>query len=450
MNGFEIIQKIGEGAFSIVYKVRRKKDNMVYALKKVKLQKLKDKEKENALNEVRILASINSPFVIKYKEAFIEEKDKSLCIVIEYADKGDLYQKISTCRKMNIHMEEVDIWRTFIQMVKGLKCLHDLKILHRDLKSANIFLFNDGTAKIGDCNVSKVLYKGMGRTQTGTPYYASPEVWNEDPYDSKSDIWSLGVILFEMLTLHPPFRADNMDNLFKKVVKGQYGRISNKYSNDIVEIVDILLRVDPKDRPSCDEILKIDSVMDRIDFFKDNRDGFDDSLDEFEDEELLKTLRYTKNLIYLSEQLPDPNYKNTKNKNEKRSKNNNTIRISQNNFLPNITKRSNSKEDKKLSNSDSAKRILTKYKKNESAQKESFISHNNSHKNILIKTENGLSISKNKYNKEEDDKNDNKDYSIYKREATKNTKHHKFKSPKKGLHFFPNIYKNKAGNNGKK
>ena len=365
MNGFEIIQKIGEGAFSIVYKVRRKKDNMVYALKKVKLQKLKDKEKENALNEVRILASINSPFVIKYKEAFIEEKDKSLCIVIEYADKGDLYQKISTCRKMNIHMEEVDIWRTFIQMVKGLKCLHDLKILHRDLKSANIFLFNDGTAKIGDCNVSKVLYKGMGRTQTGTPYYASPEVWNEDPYDSKSDIWSLGVILFEMLTLHPPFRADNMDNLFKKVVKGQYGRISNKYSNDIVEIVDILLRVDPKDRPSCDEILKIDSVMDRIDFFKDNRDGFDDSLDEFEDEELLKTLRYTKNLIYLSEQLPDPNYKNTKNKNEKRSKNNNTIRISQNNFLPNITKRSNSKEDKKLSNSDSAKRILTKYKKNE-------------------------------------------------------------------------------------
>ena len=133
MNGFEIIQKIGEGAFSIVYKVRRKKDNMVYALKKVKLQKLKDKEKENALNEVRILASINSPFVIKYKEAFIEEKDKSLCIVIEYADKGDLYQKISTCRKMNIHMEEVDIWRTFIQMVKGLKCLHYLKILHRDL-----------------------------------------------------------------------------------------------------------------------------------------------------------------------------------------------------------------------------------------------------------------------------------------------------------------------------
>jgi NIMA (never in mitosis gene a)-related kinase len=147
MNGFEIIQKLGEGAFSVVYKVRRKFDNNIYALKKVKLQRLKDKEKQNALNEVRILASIKSPFVIGYKEAFIEESDKSLCIIMEYANHGDLYQTICKFKKMNYLMDESDIWRIFIQMVKGLKCLHDLKILHRDLKSANIFLFGDGSAK---------------------------------------------------------------------------------------------------------------------------------------------------------------------------------------------------------------------------------------------------------------------------------------------------------------
>ena len=199
MNNFEIIDKLGDGAYSIVYKVKRKQDNNIYALKKVKLTGLSEKEKQNALNEVRILASVKSNFVISYKEAFIDEEDSSLCLVMEYADKGDLYQKISQFKKIGCLIEEIDIWRIFIQMTKGLKALHDLKILHRDLKSANIFLFSDGSAKIGDLNVSKVVYKGLGYTQTGTPYYASPEVWKDQPYDSKSDIWSLGCVTLEIM-----------------------------------------------------------------------------------------------------------------------------------------------------------------------------------------------------------------------------------------------------------
>ena len=214
MDGFEILSKLGDGSYSVVYKVRRKADDKIYALKKVKLQNLSDKEKENSLNEVRILASVRSTFVISYKEAFIDENDKSLCIIMEYADKGDLYQKIVQFRKLKYLIEEVDVWRIFIQMTKGLKALHDLKILHRDLKSANIFLFSDGSAKIGDLNVSKVVHRGLGYTQTGTPYYASPEVWNDKPYDYKSDIWSLACVVYEMLALHPPFRAENMEGLY--------------------------------------------------------------------------------------------------------------------------------------------------------------------------------------------------------------------------------------------
>ena len=190
----------------------------IIALKKVNLSNLSQKEKENSLNEVRILASVKSTFVIAYKEAFIDETDQSLCIVMEYADKGDLYQKITQFKKMGCLIDEVDIWRIFIQMTKGLKALHDLKILHRDLKSANIFLFSDGSAKIGDLNVSKVAYRGLGYTQIGTPYYASPEAWRDEPYDIKSDIWSLGCVTFEMLALHPPFRAENMEKLYEKVI----------------------------------------------------------------------------------------------------------------------------------------------------------------------------------------------------------------------------------------
>jgi NIMA (never in mitosis gene a)-related kinase len=95
-------------------------------------------------------------------------------------------------------------------MVKGIKKLHELKIYHRDLKCANMFLTKEGLLKIGDLNVSKVAKAGIANTQTGTPYYASPEVWKDKPYDSSSDIWSLGCVVYEMITGYPPFRAADM------------------------------------------------------------------------------------------------------------------------------------------------------------------------------------------------------------------------------------------------
>lgn len=91
-------------------------------------------------------------------------------------------------------------------MVAGLKALHDTNIMHRDIKSANVFLNKDKTVKLGDMNVSKLANnEGLNYTQTGTPYYASPEVWRDQPYGFKSDIWSLGCVLYELITLEPPF-----------------------------------------------------------------------------------------------------------------------------------------------------------------------------------------------------------------------------------------------------
>jgi NIMA (never in mitosis gene a)-related kinase len=127
-------------------------------------------------------------------------------------------------------------------MVSGLKTLHDKNILHRDLKCANIFLNRDGTVKMGDLNVSKVAkYGGLLFTQTGTPYYASPEVWKDQPYDLKSDIWSLGCVVYEMTSLQPPFRAQNMDQLYKKVLSGQYPPIPSSYSSELQTMIGALL-----------------------------------------------------------------------------------------------------------------------------------------------------------------------------------------------------------------
>ena len=303
MNDFQIISKLGEGAYSTVFKVKRNIDNQIYALKKVKLLNLSEKEKENSLNEVRILASVKSNFVVSYKEAFFDEKDNTLCIVMEFADRGDLYQKIVQHKKSAQFFEESDIWQIFIQLVKGLKALHDLKILHRDMKSANVFLFSNRNAKLGDLNVSKVARRGLGYTQTGTPYYASPEVWKDKSYHNKSDVWSLGCVLYEMIILRPPFRAQDMEGLFKKVCKGQYNMIPDRFSDDLFTIVQFLLQVNPATRPSCEQILNHPVVLKRIEYFK----SFAGE-NESEDKCLLKTIHMPKNLLFLSDKLPKPNY----------------------------------------------------------------------------------------------------------------------------------------------
>ena len=119
--------------------------------------------------------------------------------------------------KNKVYIKEKMVWKVLIQGMRGLKVLHDMNVLHRDIKSANLFVFECGQAKLGDLNVSKVAKAGMLSTQTGTPYYAAPEVWKDQPYDSKSDVWSLGCVCYEMCALVPPFRAENMDGLFKKV-----------------------------------------------------------------------------------------------------------------------------------------------------------------------------------------------------------------------------------------
>jgi NIMA (never in mitosis gene a)-related kinase len=124
--------------------------------------------------------------------------------------------------------------------------MHDLNIMHRDLKSANVFLNKDLTVKLGDMNVSKVVsQRALNYTQTGTPYYASPEVWKDEPYDFKSDIWSLGCVLYEMISLKPPFQASDMSGLYKRVVRGQFPRIPKSYSNDLWHIICQLLQVNP-------------------------------------------------------------------------------------------------------------------------------------------------------------------------------------------------------------
>ena len=152
-------------------------------------------------------------------------------------------------------------------------------------------------------NVSKVAKKGLLYTQTGTPYYASPEVWKDKPYDSKSDIWSLGCVLYEAVTLKPPFMADSMATLYKRVLKGNYPRIKSEYSKDLSNMIRWLLQVNANDRPTCQEILRHKSVHDHI-----GQLSILGSEGKSHKQDLMGTIQLPKNLKILSTRLPKSKY----------------------------------------------------------------------------------------------------------------------------------------------
>ncbi len=125
-------------------------------MKKVKFAPLTTKEKESALNEIRILASIDHKNIIGYKEAFFDENTNHLCIVMEIADGGDLESKIEQAKQLKSFVKEDKIWHIFKQMIEGLNALHQNKIVHRDIKCANVYITHTGGVKLGDMNVSKI------------------------------------------------------------------------------------------------------------------------------------------------------------------------------------------------------------------------------------------------------------------------------------------------------
>lgn len=147
-----------------------------------------------------------------------------------------------------------------------MKHVHDRKILHRDLKAQNVFLTKSNIIKLGDFGIARVLSGTQEHAQTmvGTPYYLSPEIINGKPYNFKSDIWSLGVLLYELCALKPPFDAKNLPFLALKIIKGQYSPIPTTYSKGLRELVNSLFKVNPRDRPTINTILNMPIIQDRI------------------------------------------------------------------------------------------------------------------------------------------------------------------------------------------
>ncbi|XP_075055162.1 serine/threonine-protein kinase Nek5-like isoform X2 [Mixophyes fleayi] len=255
MDNYEIIRMIGEGSFGKAFLAKGKKDNIQCVIKEINLSKMPRKEKEASYKEVTLLSKMKHPNIVTFFTS-IEEKN-NLYIVMEYCDGGDLTKRIKKQRGVLFDEDQILSW--FVQISLGLKHIHDRKVLHRDIKAQNIFLTNNGTlAKLGDFGIAKMLNNTMelARSCVGTPYYLSPEICENRPYNNKTDVWSVGCVLYELCTLKHPFEADSMSQLVLKICRGRYEQVSSRYSYDLRILISQLFKISTRDRPSINSILK--------------------------------------------------------------------------------------------------------------------------------------------------------------------------------------------------
>ncbi|KAL5459938.1 hypothetical protein EMCRGX_G033330 [Ephydatia muelleri] len=262
MDRYQVVKKIGEGSYGKALLVKRRADGKQCVVKEVNISKMSKKERDEAKKEVKVLAQMKHPNIVSYLESF--EDGGILYILMDYCDAGDLYSKINE-QKGKLMMEE-QILTYFVQLCLALKHVHDRKILHRDIKSQNIFLTKAGIVKLGDFGIARVLGSSveLARTCIGTPYYLSPEICENRPYNNKSDVWAMGCVLYELTTLKHAFEAGNMKNLLVKIVRGAYPPISPRYSKDLKALIDLCLKHNPRDRPSVNAILRLSFIQRRI------------------------------------------------------------------------------------------------------------------------------------------------------------------------------------------
>ncbi|KAG0371655.1 G2-specific serine/threonine protein kinase [Mortierella sp. AD032] len=308
MDGYESLESIGSGSFGLIRKVRRKADGVILARKEIDYRKMTTKEKEQLVAEVNILKDLKHPNIVQFLERVIDREHCFIYILMEYCEGGDLATVIKRHKEKQTRVPEEFVWNIMVQLIMALhECHHGTTtneethqitprpILHRDLKPDNgmaeanvtrrdipaqeicemrieltlnnhqservftiVFLDGKHNVKLGDFGLSRSLtnpQKAFAQTYVGTPFYMSPELISEFTYDAKSDIWSLGCVIYELCALEPPFLADTQAQLSARIKEGRVKSLPSQYTQELDNVVKWMLQVNSRKRPTTRDLL---------------------------------------------------------------------------------------------------------------------------------------------------------------------------------------------------
>ncbi|XP_067094331.1 serine/threonine-protein kinase Nek11 [Osmerus mordax] len=255
---YRVLQRLGRGSFGCVYLVQDNKardEEQLKVLKEIPLGDLHPNQTVHASQEAQLLSQLHHPAILTFYSSFLERD--SFCIITEYCQDRDLDCKLEEVREAGQSLPETQIIDWLIQLLLGLHYMHERRILHRDLKAKNIFLKRN-LVKIGDFGVSCLLIGScdLATTFTGTPYYMSPEVLNQQGYNSKSDIWALGCVLYEMCCLAHAFEGHSFLSVVMKIVEGETPTLPEGYSRELNSVMQRMLEKNPPSRISAEEALR--------------------------------------------------------------------------------------------------------------------------------------------------------------------------------------------------
>lgn len=212
---------------------------------------MKEKEKELLVHEVNTMKDLNHENIVRYVNRYLDKSKGKLYMVMEYCDNGDLARYIKRHKTERRYISEDKIWSVIFQLLSVLDYCHNRakpgqKVIHRDIKPGNVFLTKDGSLKVGDFGLCRLLDNDdFAKTNVGTPLYMSPEILAKQSYTEKADIWSLGCVFYELAALVPPYIATNLDSLKLKVKTGTKSPLPAQYSQDLKQLIDSMLSMVP-------------------------------------------------------------------------------------------------------------------------------------------------------------------------------------------------------------
>ncbi|XP_060557287.1 serine/threonine-protein kinase Nek11-like isoform X3 [Ruditapes philippinarum] len=269
-NRYQVVSKLGKGNFGTAFLCKdlrhsksQDEEAQFKVMKEISVGDLQPDETVDAMHEARLLSKLDHPSIVQFHDSFID--GEYFCIVTEYCEGGDLDMKIQEYKKLKKQFDEKLVLDWFVQLLLAVHYMHSRRVLHRDLKTRNIFL-KKNRVKIGDFGISRILMgtTDLASTFTGTPYYMSPEVLKHEGYNSKSDVWSIGCILYEMCSLDHAFDGKSLMAVMYKIVEGEPPDLPTKYSKDLNKVLKLMLNKDPEKRPSATELIKVPLISAHI------------------------------------------------------------------------------------------------------------------------------------------------------------------------------------------